>query len=309
VKQVADVTNTSTFRGLIRDMVPNIHQPYFILDSHAHLVLTFQLFGVSTVTELGRRTGDRRAPGDQFDIAMIINNMAHPLCWKAKDKFLDLDRVVNSFGVHPLADMKKTVSELSMVLSHPRSVAVGECGYDLSRTVENEMEENKVLLEQRDKLRPQLAAAVIHALPVVLHMRGRGEDRVSYEKVQTWLMEDLESQLSKDHPIHLHCFTGTVADYLLWESKFENMKFGCTWKVADPERRDVIRHMKLEKLLLESDSPFLTPQYATQPHLKRPANSPFYLDLTLNALSAAFNLPARVVATVLNRNCAALYQV
>lgn len=141
--------------------------------------------------------------------------------------------------------------------SSPKVVALGETGLDLFRIDEGRSREEA----QRD----QEASFVAHldiaeelSLPVVIHCRealGR-------------LAEIIEERLKNNHPFSgvVHSFTGT------WEEAERLIKLGCyialngiatfpPKKTADPARSldRTILNIPLERLLLETDAPFLAP--------------------------------------------------
>ena len=297
-------------KPLLVDHFERVHFPrYHLLDSHCHLLHTFSLHQVSNFQQLQRKAERHRPSELDYDCPAVINNVAHPSCWKLWHQVDEETGVFQSFGIHPLANEVISEQTLQEAAAHPSCVAIGECGYDLSRTPYDHREVELVLQRQRSKLRMQLRVAKDTDKAVVIHVRGRdGENMKSYRKLQERLVEDLQAILLRSHRIHFHCFVGAREDYELLSSKFPCAKFGFTSRVSAPEVREVARIMRPEHLLLESDAPFLTPLDIKRVGSTR-HNSPFFLDYNLNVLSRFLNIPTRILAGVMNENARELYRL
>jgi len=67
----------------------------------------------------------------------------------------------------------------------------------------------------------------------------------------------------REHKIHLHCFTESFTVAQMWFSVFPNLKIGLTPLVTFPSAKNthnVARRVPLDKLLLETDSPYFIPR-------------------------------------------------
>lgn len=288
-----------------RDSFPK----YNLVDSHCHLIHTLDLHHASDLNQLKRKAGRHRPSELDFNCAAMINNVAHPSCWRSWRQVENETGIFQSFGMHPLANDGISEETLRAAAAHPSCVAIGECGYDLSRTPYDKREEELVLRRQQSKLRMQLLVAKDTDKAVVIHVRGREGDQLkSYRKLQERLVEDLQTILPRSHRIHFHCFIGAREDYELLSSKFPGAKFGFTHRASAPEVREVARIMRPEHLLLESDAPFLTPLDIKRVGSTR-HNSPFFLDYTLKILSRFLNIPTRILAGVMNENAREVYRL
>ncbi len=154
-------------------------------------------------------------------------------------------------GVHPheasqLDDGGR--ARLRAWLAEARVVAVGECGLDYHYM-------NSPRETQRCVFAEQLCWAREHALPVSIHVRGDGPE--AYEELlEIWIREGsgaLEGVL--------HCYTGTLdfARRALDHGLCVSLSGIVTFKKAD-ELREVARALPLDRLLIETDAPFLAPQ-------------------------------------------------
>jgi TatD DNase family protein len=130
------------------------------------------------------------------------------------------------------------------------AVALGEVGIDLFRRPET-------LKSQRDLLCTILPFISQLKKPLVLHMRDRPKKA---EALDTTL-QLCSYYLDRDFPILLHCFNYGIHSYLKWIQKFPNLLVSISPLVNapshHPELHDLISCLDLERIVLESDSPYL----------------------------------------------------
>ena len=106
---------------------------------------------------------------------------------------------------------------------------------------------------QRRAFVDQMALATELGAPLVVHTRDAEEDT----------LELMRANLPRDAKVHVHCFTSSLelADALL--AAFPNLCLGftgaCTFKNAE-EIRAVVRATPLERILLETDGPYMAPE-------------------------------------------------
>jgi len=159
------------------------------------------------------------------------------------------DWVHGSFGIHPHEASKYSdefEDRIVKNMKNPKTVAWGECGLDYFK--------NKSSHElQQVAFTRQLKKAVELNKPVIIHTRDAEDD--------TWrIMDEI---LPKDHRIHVHCFTGTsefiTKVFKKWENSFVGFT-GCITFSNAQRQRDVVKLIPLERLLLETDGPFMAPE-------------------------------------------------
>ncbi len=160
----------------------------------------------------------------------------------------EYDYIYAAIGVHPqeAADLElggeAAWAELREMLKHPKVVAVGEIGLDYYY-------ENVSREVQKKWFHAQLTLAEELDLPVVIHTRDAMKDTLD---------------ILKEHPNNrgiLHCYSGSV------ESLREILKLGwsislggvVTFKNARVAK-EVAAEVPLDRLMLETDSPFLSPE-------------------------------------------------
>ncbi len=170
------------------------------------------------------------------------------------DKFDDVrmiaeanDDISCSVGIHPLYD---AVSEADVDLlveksRHPKVVAIGETGLDYFY---NKDPENHKL--QQESFRKHLRAARQANLPVIVHTRDARQDTIDI----------LREEKAQECGGVLHCFTESLemAQAALELGFYISFSGIVTFKNAE-ELRDVCRNIPLDKVLIETDSPYLAP--------------------------------------------------
>jgi TatD DNase family protein len=158
------------------------------------------------------------------------------------------DGVWATAGVHP-HDASAGIEGLVDLLAAPSVVAVGECGLDYHY-------DHSPRAVQRDVFAAQIAMAHKHSLPLVIHTREAWED--------TFAILDREGV--PDRTV-VHCFTGgpDEAAASVARGALVSVSGIVTFKAAEDVRAAVVA-CPLDRLLVETDSPYLAPV----PHRGRP---------------------------------------
>jgi TatD DNase family protein len=190
-------------------------------------------------------------------LCVSIDLGSYPAMRQRVDPFPQVDV---SVGVHPThrvdlsgetADREPSVEELVALAADPRIVAIGETGLDYFR-------ETGDTSGQRDRLRVHIAAARACRKPLIIHSREARADTLAI----------LREEGAADVGGVLHCFTET------WDMAQGGMDLGfavsfsgiITFKSAG-DLRDVARRIPSDRLLIETDSPYLAPvPYRGQPN-------------------------------------------
>jgi TatD DNase family protein len=207
-----------------------------LVDSHCHL----------NFPELADRV-------DQALALMRANEVSHALCVSVtlaefpqiRELAERFPQIYASVGVHPDYPDVPEVSEKGLVAlaAHPRVVAIGETGLDYYR-IKGERE------WQRQRFRTHIRAARSCGRPLIIHMREAGADTLRI----------LREEGARDVGGVMHCFTGT------WDEAQRAMELGfcisfsgiVTFKNATA-LKDVARKVPLDRMLVETDSPYLAP--------------------------------------------------
>ena len=205
-------------------------------------------------------------------------------------------QLFSTAGVHPHNASRfgaHSGDALTDLLAHEQVVAVGECGLDFYRDFSPRD-------AQRHAFREQLEIAADARLPVFLHQRDAHAELVE-------LLRPIRSRLCGGVA---HCFTGTAQmarDYLDMD-----LYIGVTGWLCDERRgtdlRDAVRHLPLDRVMIETDAPYLLPRdLPDKPRGRR--NEPRFLPHVLTRLAAAMNRSVEEVAEATRKNAEQLFSL
>jgi TatD DNase family protein len=197
-------------------------------------------------------------------------------------------------GVHPhhADDLQPAqFAELAELAQLPQCLAVGECGLDYYRNFAPRQ-------AQLDAFRRQLELAVQVGKPVFLHERDAHADFRA-------MLEEFRGKLAGGVA---HCFTGTQQQA---QSYLElGLHLGITGWICDERRgvhlREVVRHIPAERLLIETDAPYLLPR-DLRPRPSSRRNEPMYLPHVLQAIAAARGATSAELAHITTANAQRLF--
>ncbi|KAG5461004.1 MAG: hypothetical protein BJ554DRAFT_6877 [Olpidium bornovanus] len=172
---------------------------------------------------------------------------------------VDIDWMTLSLGVHPQQAKDYTdelEAKIEMTMSHPKVVAWGEIGLDYYYDNSPSAQLFDRVRKRRDiqgiVFAKQIRAAVRCNKPIVVHTREAEDD--------TWDL--MKEHIPENWFIHVHCFTSSpeLAEKLV--AHFPNLYIGITgvvtYKSAENTQK-VARDLPLERILLETDSPYMVP--------------------------------------------------
>ncbi len=251
-------------------------------DSHAHL-------------EMAAFDADREAVFARAAAAGVTRFVVPAYSLEASARAVALaearDRVWASVGIHPhgaVGCTPEALEALEALARHPRVVAIGETGLDFHR--------NRAPRQaQEAALRAHVALARRLGLPLIIHCRD------AYPECLAILREEGAAEVGGV----LHCFTGNAAT----ASAACRLNFYCS--IAGPITypganglRAAIRAIPADRLLLETDAPYLTPA----PH-RRSRNEPAHLPLTAAAVAAARSVPIEEIAALTAANACRLFHL
>ena len=192
-------------------------------------------------------------------------------------------------GMHPhhASDYTDTTDKQIRGLSDKDVVvAIGECGLDYFRNFSPRD-------AQLNAFRRQLDIAVDTGLPVFLHNRDAHDDFVKI----------LDEYLPKVSRAVAHCFTGeheSLREYLAM-----GLHIGITGWICDERRgmhlRDIVEAVPDDKLMIETDAPYLLPRTIT-PKPKTRRNEPAYLPEVLRVVAEARGQSEEHVAAITTEN-------
>jgi len=192
-------------------------------------------------------------------------------------------------GVHPhhARDCNDgTIPALRALASHPSVVALGECGLDFNRNYSPHPDQEKWFEAQLD-----LAAEI--GKPLFLHSRD----------AHPRFAEVLAARGGKLPRAVAHCFTGERDELRAYIDL--GLYVGITGWICDERRGahllELVREIPHDRMLIETDSPYLTPRnLRPQPRARR--NEPAFLPHILETIAHALGRPAEEVGAQTARN-------
>ena len=255
-----------------------------LVDSHAHLDMEEFDEDRREVIERARLEGitgilcpadltDQKGTQTTLDLADTENN------------------IVAAAGVHPhqaklfKEDHLQRIEELSR---EKKIMAVGEIGLDFHYNFSESR-------QQEEAFRLQLAAAKKSGLPVIVHSRNSG--------IKT--AEAVEREQFTEGGV-LHCFTEDweLAQRMLNQNFFISFSGILTFPKAE-ELREIAQKIPLNKILIETDSPFLVPS-PFRGRIKR--NEPAFVIETARVLAELKKISLHELAAITTRNFETLFQ-
>lgn len=232
--------------------------------------------------------------------AMETAHVERALCiCTTLEEFENVHKLANAYdnfwctvGVHPDNEkvMEPTIDELVRLAGLKKVVGIGETGLDYYRLGERTVDD---MAWQRERFRVHIRAARKTGLPLVVHTRSASEDTIAI------LREESEATAQGEQVRGVfHCFTESlsVARAALDLGFYISFSGVITFKNAS-DIREVARYVPLDRLMIETDSPYLAPM----PHRGK-TNNPSYVPLVAQKLAEIRSETLQVVADASSRN-------
>ena len=200
-------------------------------------------------------------------------------------------------GIHPSATADFQDDDLKVIealAADSKVVAIGEIGLDYYR-------DRSPRITQRRAFKAQLALAARLEMPIVIHNRESDEDMLSV--LESWL-EDIPTSLQK-RPGVFHAFSSPlpIAEQALALGFYLSLTGPITYKKADELRR-VATATPLDRILVETDGPYLTPE----PH-RGQRNEPAYIPYIIQRIADLKGINPEDVAQATTENAIRLFRL
>lgn len=245
------------------------------IDTHAHLFFENFSDDIDEVINRAKENGVDYIIVPATDLATSKESI------ELAEKY---EMIYATVGIHP-HDTKEwndsLLLEIEKLTKHPKVVAIGEIGldyyYDFSPK-EQQIKAFKSQLDLANKLE----------LPVVIHNRDSDVD----------MMEIIQSYCGTGLKAQFHCFNGSLADALefMKMNHFISFTGNITFKKSDG-LREILKHIDLNHLMLETDSPFMTPI----PYRGK-RNEPAHVKIVAEKISEIHNLSIKEVGRITSLN-------
>lgn len=262
----------------------------YLTDTHCHL-------------DLPRFNEDRAAVferAEQAGIARIlipgIDAASSQAALELADKY---DYVFAAVGVHPNHGetwQEGTLTQLRELAEHPKAVAIGEIGLDYYWDKTPKDLQDHMLGSQLDLAREL-------GYPVVIHNREATADVLN--RLLAWQDELAKDDLAlAERPGVLHSFSGNVeeAKQAIEANFYIGFTGPITFKNA-PEVREIAAALPLDRILIETDAPYLTPH----PH-RGQRNEPAYVRFVAEKIAEIHAVPVEQVMEATFHNAATLFE-
>lgn len=204
------------------------------------------------------------------------------------------DNVFATIGIHPhdAADALTQKNEpalaqwLESQAQHPKVIALGETGLDF-------FYDNSPRDLQKSSFDCHIQVAKKTGLPLVVHTRSASQETIDALKSEKGHIQGV-----------IHCFSETqwLADQALSLGFYISISGIITFNKAQ-ELREVVKTVPLDRLLLETDSPFLAPV-----PFRGKQNEPAFMIETAKVLAALKGVSLEEIAMVTNNNFKTLFQ-
>ena len=234
-----------------------------MIDSHCHLDHEPLINNISEVLKRSKNIG----------IKKILTICTTLRSFESIKKILKLDDIIyGTFGIHPHETDSNHVSKkiiLDNIKVNPKIIGIGETGLDFYY---NNSKKNK----QIDSFKIHIEAAIEANLPIIVHSRNAEEETFN-------VLNIYKDQKPK---ILMHCFTGSYIFYK--EMKKLNSYFSASGIITfnnSKELQNTFSKISTDKLLVETDSPFLAPV-----PMRGKKNEPSYIKHTVKKLSEIKNI-------------------
>lgn len=200
------------------------------------------------------------------------------------------DSVFASVGTHPNnahEELDVTADDLIKLAEHPKVVAIGEAGLDYHYDYAPPE-------AQQQGFRTHIAAARVTGLPLVIHARSADEDMIAILR---------EESGKGAFPFILHCFSSGAELARVGVELGGYISFSgiLTFKNS-PEIREIARNVPRDRLLVETDAPYLAPM----PHRGK-RNEPSFVTHTAAVLADTIGVSVEEIGTLTTDNVFRLF--
>jgi len=256
-----------------------------IIDTHIHLDDERYRDDIDAVLKKARENGVER---------FIIPGADASTIGRALELAEKYDDVYFAIGIHPYDLDGFDTLDFEAYIHHPKCVAIGECGLDYYRLEGTDEEKAAEKAAQKRIFTAQIILAKKYKKPLIIHIRDASRDSKEI------LLEMGAGEVGGV----LHCYN---ADEELLSLADDNFYFGIGGVVTFKNAKklvNVLPKIPKEKLLIETDGPYLTPH----PHRGK-RNEPLYTTLVADKMSELLNIDVDKIADLTTINAQKLFDI
>ncbi|WP_263831791.1 TatD family hydrolase [Sulfurospirillum oryzae] len=255
-----------------------------VIDTHCHLDDVSFREDVDAVITRAYEQGVRGIiiPGADSDDLCYAQELSHRY-----------EHIFFAAGIHPYHHEQYDEKKLRSFLQDEKCIAVGECGLDYFRLPEDAEEKHAEKQVQHEIFIKQISLAKEFKKPLIVHIRDANEDS------KRLLLEGKADEVGGV----LHCYNASKHLLNLANSGFY---FGIGGVLTFKNAKNLVEILPLippEKLLLETDAPYLTPM----PH-RGERNEPAYTLLVANKMAELLNMSVTELHNLTSKNAFTLFK-
>jgi TatD DNase family protein len=259
------------------------------IDSHAHLFYEDYKEDIEKVLARAQEAGVECCIIPGTDLKSSLESITLAEKWK---------NVFACVGIHPHEAAKATekdLREIEELSKHPKVVAIGEIGLDYHYDFSPRE-------RQRDIFLALIEIAVRRNMPVVVHTRESSDDAFSMIQQAVKTYPNWKESTSTAQRGVFHCFPGTAeeAEYVRTLGFYVSYPGIITFKKSTSI--EVIKQIGIQNILLETDSPYMTPA-----PFRGQRNEPANIIYIGRKLAEAFHILEEEVAHITTENAIRLF--
>tara|TARA_Y100001970_G_scaffold69243_1_gene88328 strand:- start:6227 stop:7015 length:789 start_codon:yes stop_codon:yes gene_type:complete len=247
-----------------------------VIDSHCHLFFKSIRNDFNNILY--------RAKNNNIKTILSINT--NPLEFNEHLNLIkNYQNIYISYGLHPdEVNEKSNISVENLILNckHDKVIGLGETGLDFYYSKKNK-------IKQYEIFEKHIEASIKTSIPLIIHQRNSENEIINLLK---------KHQRKCDLSLVFHCFTGSknLLNFCLDNNYFISLSGIVTFKNAS-NLREIIKDISLDQLLIETDSPFLSPM-----PMRGKDNEPSYIKYTFEYLSDFFSIPLNKFIEITDNN-------
>ncbi len=253
-----------------------------MIDSHCHLDHNPLNLNIKEVLQRSKETGVEK-------LLTISTNI------ESYNKILEIIKIdvmiYGTIGIHPHEVDKYKINTNFMVSEYKKNeriIGIGETGLDYYY-------ENSLREKQKESFRIHIESSIQCGCPIIVHSRNAEEDTFN-------ILNDYKNEKPK---ILMHCFTGSkeFSDKLLNLNTYFSASGIITFKNSI-ELQDTFKNIPNNRILIETDSPFLSPV-----PMRGKKNEPSFIKYTLDHLSKIKEMDFSEMENITTENFNNLFQI
>jgi TatD DNase family protein len=249
-----------------------------MVDTHCHLIDPQFKKDLEQVLRRAQKAGINKIINAGYDVATSRDAiaMAQENAW-----------LMPAIGIHPneaAAQSLKQMDEIRQIVDRNKAVAIGETGLDYYRDFSPKK-------EQQQLFREHINIARSKNLPLLIHTRNSVEDCTAILKQEKYSRGVF------------HCFSGTYEQACTILDIGFYLGFGGILTFSR-RLRDVFKKLPVDRVLLETDAPFLAPAGH-----RGQRNEPVYILETLHFAAGTLDMLPEDLEKILNRNAVCLFDL